>query len=209
MATTHAPDTERTRLTKKAVVDRALALADANGLDGLTIRRLAQDLGVTPMALYWHFRSKEELLAGLADQVWAEMNMKVDPAQPWSRQLQGLLESLVRVLRAHPCASQLLLETEKQSEAFLQATEVTLEVLRGAGFDPQHATEIARGGLWTGLMLVMSEPGTYRGKIHEDPAEHQRRAMVRLATLPPDSYPRVVECAAPLTACDDPEFHYR
>ena len=44
------------------MVDRGLALADANGLDELTIRRLAQDLGVTPMALYWHFRSKEELL---------------------------------------------------------------------------------------------------------------------------------------------------
>jgi AcrR family transcriptional regulator len=209
MATTQAPDAERTRLSKKAVVDRALALADATGLDGLTIRRLAQDLGVTPMALYWHFRSKEELLAGLADQVWAEMNMQVDAAQPWSRQLQGLLESLVRVLRAHPCASQLLLETEKQSEAFLQATEVALEVLRSAGFDPQHATEVARSAMWTGLMLVMSEPGTQPGKSDTDRAEYQRRALVRLATLPPDRYPRVVECAVPLTACDDPDFHYR
>ena len=209
MATTQASDAERTRLSKKAVVDRALALADANGLDGLTIRRLAEDLGVTPMALYWHFRSKEELLNGLADQVWAEMNAKVDAAQPWSRQLQGLLESLVRVLRAHPCASQLLLETEKQSEGFLQATEVTLEVLRGAGFDPRHASEVARSALWTGLMLVMSEPGIHPGMSDKDRAEHQRHVMVRMAMLPPDRYPRVVECAVPLTACDDPEFHYR
>jgi AcrR family transcriptional regulator len=165
--------------------------------------------GVTPMALYWHFRSKEELLAGLADQVWAEMNMQVDPAQPWPRQLQGLLESLVWVLRAHPCASQLLLETEKQSEAFLQATEVALEVLRSAGFDPQHASEVARSALWTGLMLVMSEPGVHPGKSDQEKAEYQRHALVRLATLPPDRYPRVVEAAVPLTACDDPEFHYR
>ena len=209
MATTQAPDAERARLSKKAVVDRALALADANGLDGLTIRRLAQDLGVTPMALYLHFRSKEELLAGLADQVWAEMNMKVDPAEPWSRQLQGLLESLVRVLRAHPCASQLLLETEKQSGAFLQATEVTLEVLRSAGFDPRHASEVARSALWTGLMLVMSEPGTHPGKSAQEVAEYQRHILVRLSTLPPDRYPRVVESAVPLASCDDPEFHYR
>src|SRR5215470_12146787 len=208
MATTQAPDAERTRLSKKAVVDGALALADANGLDGLTIRRLAQDLGVTPMALYWHFRSKEELLAGLADQVWAEMNMKVDPAEPWSRQLQGLLESLVRVLRVHPCASQLLLETEKQSEAFLQATEVTLEVLRSAGFDPRHASEVARSALWTGIMLVMSEPGVHPGKSAEERAEYQRHILVRLSTLPPDRYPRVVESAVPLATCDDPEFHY-
>jgi len=209
MATTQTPDAERSRLSKKTVVDRGLALADASGLDGLTIRRLAQDLHVTPMALYWHFRSKEELLVALADQVWSEIDTGIDPARPWSRQLQGLLESLIRVLRAHPCASQLLLETEKQSEAFLQATEVTLEVLRSAGFDPQHASEVARSALWTGLMLVMSEPGVHPGKSDEKKAEYQRHALVRLATLPPDRYPRVVEAAVPLTACDDPEFHYR
>jgi len=135
--------------------------------------------------------------------------MKVDAGQPWSRQLQGLLESLVRVLRAHPCASQLLLETEKRSEAFLQATEVTLDVLRGAGFDPQHATEVARSALWTGLMLVMSEPGFEPGMTEPDRAEMLRQSRVRLALLPPDRYPRVVEAAVPLTACDDPDLHYQ
>ena len=174
MATTRVPDTERSRLSKRSVVDRGLALADASGLDGLTIRRLAQDLGVTPMALYWHFRSKEELLVGLADRVWSEIDIEVDRTQPWSAQLRGLLESLVRALRAHPCASQLLLETEKQSAAFLQATEVTLDVLRTAGFDPRRATEVARGLLWTGLTLVMSEPGVKPGVGDDDLAEHQR-----------------------------------
>src|SRR5882724_7082554 len=71
MARNQAREADRTRLTKQAVVQRALALADSDGLDALTIRRLATDLGVTPMALYWHFRNKEELLAGLADQVWS------------------------------------------------------------------------------------------------------------------------------------------
>jgi len=209
MARTQVPDPERTRLSQQSVVDRGLALADANGLDGLTIRRLAQELGVTPMALYWHFRSKEELLIGLADRVWGEIDIEVDPSQPWSRQLQGLLESLVRVLRSHPSASQLLLENEKQSEAALRATEVTLEVLRGAGFDPLHASEIARSTLWAGLMLVMSEPGAKPGMGDEDLAEHQRSSQVRMATLPVARYPRVVECAVPLSAGDDPEFHYR
>ena len=68
------PDGEdggRARLSKRAVVDRALKLADADGLEALTIRKLAQDLGVTPMALYWHFRSKEDLLEGVAEQIWS------------------------------------------------------------------------------------------------------------------------------------------
>src|ERR1700678_1154893 len=128
-------DGERARLSKRAVIERALKLADADGLDRLTIRRLAQDLGVTPMALYWHFHSKEELLLGLADQIWSEIDVDLDQTQPWSHQLKALLESLVRALGGHRSAGQLLLETEKQSEPFLRATEVTLELLRSAGFD--------------------------------------------------------------------------
>src|SRR5262249_30505743 len=209
MATTQAPDAERTRLSKKAVVDRALALADANGLDGLTIRRLAQDLGVTPMALYWHFRSKEELIAGITDRIWREIRIDVDPAAPWPAQLRGLLESLIGVLRAHPSASQLLLEGEKQSEGARQATEVALEVLHQAGFDPGHASEIARATLYTGLMLVMSEPGYAPALTGEQRADLQRRKLVELASLPPDRSPRLVEAAGPMTACDAPEFHYR
>jgi AcrR family transcriptional regulator len=209
MVNTQAADAERSRLSKKTVVDRGLALADASGLDGLTIRRLAQDLGVTPMALYWHFRSKDELLLALADQVWSEIDLDLDLAQPWPLQLRGLLESLVRALRAHPAASQLLLETEKRSEPFLHAAEVTLGVLRGAGLDPEHATAIARSMLWTGLTLVMSEPGTHPGMSGEELTEEIRRNRVRMAMLPADRYPHVVECAGPLTDCDDPAFHYR
>ena len=59
----------RPSLSRDVVADRALEIADAEGLDAVTIRRLATELGVTPMALYWHFRTKEDLLAGLADRV--------------------------------------------------------------------------------------------------------------------------------------------
>ena len=71
-------DAERTRLTRAVVVDRALQLADADGLEALTIRKLATDLGVTPMALYWHFRSKDELLDGLTERLWGEIDLTVD-----------------------------------------------------------------------------------------------------------------------------------
>jgi TetR/AcrR family tetracycline transcriptional repressor len=205
---------ERTRLSKDAVVDRGLAIADAEGLDALTIRRLASELGVTPMALYWHFRSKEALLTGLADRVWAEIDTDVDPAANWPQQLRGMLESLVRVLRAHPCASQLLLGGEKlNSDAALRTTETALAVLRRGGFDPAHASEVAKAALWTGLMLVMSAPFTVAGPAlaDADRAEMQRRSQVRLALLPPGLYPRLVEAAVPMTACspEDEEFHYR
>jgi len=199
----------RPRLSKRAVTDRALKLADADGLDTLTIRKLAQDLGVTPMALYWHFRSKEDLLEGVAERVWGEIDVNVDRSAPWPDQLAGLLKSLVGVLRAHPSAPRLVLEHEKRNEAALRATEITLEVLRGAGFDPRYASQIARSALWTGITLVMSEPGYHPELSDEEHAEQLRRAQIELAMLPAVRYPRLIECAAPMTACDDPEFHYR
>jgi TetR/AcrR family transcriptional regulator, tetracycline repressor protein len=203
------PDGERARLSKSAVTERALKLADADGLDALTIRKLAQDLGVTPMALYWHFRSKEDLLEGVAGRLWGEIDVRTNPSAPWPAQLRGLMESLVKVLRAHPAAPQLLLAHEKQNAAALRAIELTLGILRDAGFDPQHASAIARSALWTGITLVMSEPGYHPELSGTEAAEKQRRTRIEFAMLPAATYPRLVECAEPMTACDDPEFHYR
>jgi TetR/AcrR family tetracycline transcriptional repressor len=204
------PDGEagRARLSKRAVVDQALKLADADGLDTLTIRKLAQDLGVTPMALYWHFRSKDDLLEGMAEQIWGEIEVKVDSALPWWAQLQGGLESLIRVLRAHRSAPRLVLEHKKRNEAALRATEAALQILMSAGFDAQYASEIARATLWTGIMLVMSEAGYHPELSDDERAEFQRRSQVELAMLPAARYPHLVRCAEPMANCD-PEFHYR
>src|SRR5215472_18800688 len=122
-ATKKTAETDRPRLSRAAVVERGLAIGDEEGLEAVTIRRLAAELGVTPMALYWHFRNKDELLVGLADSIWAEIDVKVDTEAPWIEQLRALLESLVGVLRAHPSATQLLIAGEKRnSEAALIAT---------------------------------------------------------------------------------------
>ena len=203
-----ASDGGRARLSKRAVVDRALKLADADGLDALTIRKLAQDLGVTPMALYWHFRSKDDLLEGMAEQIWSEIDVHVDPSVPWWAQLQKGLESLVTTLRAHPAAPQLLLEHEKQNDAALRAAEAALEILRGAGFDAEQASEIARSTLWTGITLVMSEPGWAPDLSGEERAEENRRNEIFFAMLPVAKYPHLVESATYMANCD-PEYHYR
>lgn len=209
MATRDESQPPPSRLSKAVVVDRALTLADTQGLDALTIRRLAQDLGVTPMALYWHFRSKEELLAALGDRFWEEVDVNVDPDADWIAQLRGLMESVVGMLRAHPSASSLLLAGQKlHGEASMQATEVALATLERGGFDPVYASEIARTALWTGLMLVMSEPGSQPRVAPEVKAEHLRQEHVRLAMLPPDRFPHLVAAAGPMTNCD-PELHYK
>jgi TetR/AcrR family transcriptional regulator, tetracycline repressor protein len=202
-------DADRARLTKSAVVEQALKLADSVGLEALTIRKLATELGVTPMALYWHFRSKDELLTGLVERVWGEIDLAgVDRSAPWPDQVRTLFESLLAVLRAHPAAPKLLLEFDKQSEASLRPTELTLEILRGAGFDREHAAEIARYALWNGIMLVMSEPGSEWLSL-EERVQGQRKKQITFAMLSPDTYPQLVECAVAMTSSEDPEFHYQ
>ena len=209
MKVNQVTETERPRLSKAAVVARGLALADAEGLESVTIRRLAAELGVTPMALYWHFRNKDELMVGLADAVWAELDVKVDPDADWPDQLRFLLDSLVGVLRRHPAASQLLTGSEKRtSEAAMVAHETALEVLYRGGFDAEYAAVIVRHALFTGVTLVMSEPGFEPGMTESEIAEHLRQMRVRLALLPPDRFPRTVAAAGPITACDKPDFHY-
>jgi TetR/AcrR family transcriptional regulator, tetracycline repressor protein len=202
-------ETDRPKLSKGAVVERGLALADAEGLEAVTIRRLAAELGVTPMALYWHFRNKDELLTGLAEAVWAELDIRVDPSDDWPAQLRRLLTSLVRVLRRHPSASQLLVGSEKRmGEAAMVASETTLEVLQRGGFDLEYSAAIMKNALFTAVMLAMSEPGFEPGVTEAERTEHLRQTRVRLALLPPDRFPLVVAAAGPMTACD-PDFHYQ
>ena len=70
---THTTNTGRTRLNRPLVLEAAVALADANGLDGFSMRRLAPELGVVPMALYKHVANKDELLDGMVDIVFGEI----------------------------------------------------------------------------------------------------------------------------------------
>src|SRR5215216_7569934 len=118
---------QRATLTPRTVVEGALALAEAEGLGAVTIRRLAKELGVTPMALYWHFGSKDELLDGMAAWIFEEVDLSVDASARWQEQLRALLGSMLGVLRAHPFSAILLSTRTASSEGSLRATEVALD----------------------------------------------------------------------------------
>lgn len=201
----HADAAVRTTLTPRAIVDGALALADAEGLGAVTIRRLASDLGVTPMALYWHFRGKDELLDGIVSGIFEEVDLSVDAAAPWQEQLRTLLGAMLDVLRAHPSTAPLLSTRSSTSESSLRATEVLLDILRRGGFSPTEATQIARHALSTLSSLVSGVSGAAPQKESGELMDAQRRARVFLESLPPDRYPRLVEAAGPLSECEDPD----
>ncbi|AYY13103.1 TetR family transcriptional regulator [Actinobacteria bacterium YIM 96077] len=198
-------DTGKTSLTPRTVIEAALSLADSEGLGAVTIRRLATDLGVTPMALYWHFRNKDDLLDGMVDRIFEKIDPTVRTSDPWPEQLRTLLGSMLDVLRSHPSTAPLLSTRSATSESSLRITETLLDILRRGGFSPTEATQVARHALSTLTNLVSAMPGSALGEESEDA---QRRARVFLESLPPERYPRLVEAAVPLSECEDPEGYF-
>jgi TetR/AcrR family transcriptional regulator, tetracycline repressor protein len=198
----------RGTLTPQTVVEGALVLADSEGLEAVTIRRLAKELGVTPMALYWHFRSKDELLDGMAASIFEEVDLSVDASARWQEQLRALLGSMLGVLRAHPSSAILLSTRTASSEGSLRATEVALDILRRGGFSPAEATQIARHALSTITNLVSGEPGVVAREESGEMVDARRRARLFLESLPPERYPRLVEAARPLSEGVEPDAYF-
>lgn len=199
----------RRQLTPETVVGRALVLADSAGLEGVTIRRLAKDLGVTPMALYWHFRNKDELLDAMMGRIFAEVDPALRDSAAWVEQFRELMQSLAGALRAHPGVAPLFATRTNSSESSLRFTEVALGVLRRGGFSPTEATQVSRHALSTIVNLVVGGPGFIAPEGSGELLDARRRARLYLEALPPERYPRLVEAAVPLSAPEDPGAYYR
>lgn len=200
-----ATRTTKERLSRDTVIERALTMADAEGIDAVTIRRLATDLGVTPMALYWHFEDKERLLDGVAELVLSQMTLPPDDAsRPWDERLRQVLDQLLGVLAAHPSVTDVVKTRIMQSEPGLELTERVLGLLRGAGFSAEQAAQQAVYALVFIVGLVTGEPGAMPGEEDDDAREARlRRKWAALQALSPKRYPHILEAALPLTSCDD------
>lgn len=197
------------RLTRQTVIDKAIALADGEGLEALTIRRLAQELGVTPMALYWHFKNKDLLLQGVADHLMAEVTPEFDPAAPWNVRLRAMAEALLRVMRRHPsmCGILALIE-EQEVPSFTRATEVALGLLRQAGFTLEEGYFISSYLLKGVAAMVGNDPRCPRGMNPREAAEWRRQRRLALESLPPDRFPCMVEFAKVYEREPDEEYYY-
>jgi TetR/AcrR family transcriptional regulator, tetracycline repressor protein len=198
------------RLTRAAVAERALRLADAEGLEALTIRRLAQELGVTPMALYWHFKNKDELLLGITDHALGAVKATRDPHDPWQRQLRAMVEALVALMREHPCLPALLQVVDKQQAAsFARATNDALALLEQAGFELRESYWVAGYLLQGATALVAGEPERCPADLSQaEAAEWRRQRRLALEKLPPDEYPMVVSFARTLEHEPDLKHYY-
>lgn len=124
------------RLSRDGIVTAAVALADRDGLDGLSMRRLAQELGVDAMSIYYHLNDKNALLGAMIDAVVAEIDPGPEPlpgAVPWTVELRAVVMAARRAMLGHPWAARVLEGRPTPTPAVLRHIERVLAVLRRGG----------------------------------------------------------------------------
>ena len=197
------------RLTRAVVAERALRLGDEAGVEAVTIRRLAQELGVTPMALYWHFKNKDELLQGVVDHALSGVRADRSAGDPWQKQLRAMCEALVAVMREHPCLSDLVFSVEKNTVAsFNRAADDALALLTDAGFGLQEGFWISSYLLHGAIGLVQAQPDCPANVPPAEAAEWRRQRRLAMERLPADQFPQLVAFASTYSQPLDSEAYY-
>ena len=161
MAQTDSSPEPRSPLSKERVLRAALAMADEGGIESVTMRKLAHELGVEAMSLYHYVAKKDDLLAGVADIVLMEIELPAEGAD-WKTAIRQIAISAHDALTRHPWACRLVLGMKGVSPARLRYMESLLATLRKAGFPPEltyhayHALDSHIMGftLWVGSFSV-------------------------------------------------------
>jgi AcrR family transcriptional regulator len=123
----------RAPLSRERVLRGAVAVADASGIGALTMRSLASELGVKPMSLYHYVASKDEILDGIVDLVFSEIELPAADGD-WRAQMRRRANSARLALRRHPWAIGLMESRANPGPATLRHHDSTLGTLRAAGF---------------------------------------------------------------------------
>lgn len=131
----------RTPLSRDRILRAAVALADLAGIESLSMRNLAQDLGVVPMALYKHVANKDELLDGMIDVVVGEIDPPV-PAADWKHTVRGRILSAREALRRHPWAPLAIESRNMATPAILAYLDSMVATFRAGGFSADLAHHV-------------------------------------------------------------------
>ena len=124
---------QRLPLSRERVLAGAVVVADSGGIGSLTIRSIAQELGVKPMSLYHYVANKDEILDGIVDIVFSEIELPSADGD-WRPEMRRRAVSARRILRRHPWAIGLLESRTSPGPATLRHHDVVIGVLRAAGF---------------------------------------------------------------------------
>ena len=197
-------------LERATMIRVALTLLNEVGLDGLTVRRLAERLGVQNPALYWHFKKKQELLDEMARTMLADAFAGIEPPplnDRWAEWLGEVAERFRLALLTYSDGARVIATADLTGSALLVIQEMALHVLIAAGFD-----------LRTALVSVVAIFDYTLGAAFEEQADpdhltRNRSSVLRshLLSLDPTRFPHLAAALDDITAtaADDPHVGFR
>jgi AcrR family transcriptional regulator len=172
-----------TPLSRERVLDAAICLADEGGLESVSMRKLAQSLGVQAMSLYNHVVNKDDLLDGMVDQVVSEIEVP-DLSLDWKMAMWRRATSAHGVLLRHPWAALALMSRVNVGPAMLRYVDATLGCLREAGFSYEmadHAWNAIDGHIYGFTLQELNFP--------LEVSEYAEAAENFLSYIPREKYP--------------------
>lgn len=165
-------------LSRERIHQGALRIVDADGLDGLSMRRLAAELGVRAPSLYGHVASKDDLLHAVANEVMDAVDVSAFESGDWRDGLRVWARSYRAALARHPNLVPFLAYGPARREASLRAADAVHGGLVGAGWPPRYATMI---GASTKYLVVGAAMGSFSRGFEDD------------AQIYVDRYPNLVD----------------
>jgi AcrR family transcriptional regulator len=186
MATLVRPE-RRHRLSRELVLQAAMSHADEGGIEALTMRRLAEELGVAPMALYRHVANKDDLIDGLIDVVFGEIALP-STAGDWKAAMRDRAISLRDVLARHRWAIGLMEARHNPGPANLRHHDTVIASLRASGFDMArvaHSYSLLDAYIYGFALTKMNLP-------FDENTDMAAMADQVLAPFPINEYPNMV-----------------
>ena len=199
----------RVPLSRERILRTAVALADGGGVESASMRKIAQELGVVPMALYKHVSGKDELLDGMVDVVVGE----IDPPAPnvdWMTAVRRRILSARRALLRHPWASRVIESRTDPTPTVLGYMDSMIGMFRAGGFsiDLTHHAMHAMGSRLMG----------FSQELFNDSADAAPEVEAEMYEAMADTYPSIYELVLTIThddasvvgpGCDDQfEFEF-
>lgn len=178
----------RPALSRERVIQAAVALADADGVEGLTIRKLAAELGVKPMTIYYYVPTKEAIVDGMVDLVFSEIALPPTDTD-WKTAMRQRSTSARSVLAAHPWATPLMESRRTPGPATLRHHDAVIGCLRAGGLSIEmtaHAYALIDAFVYGFALQEASLPAT-AGDDMTDLAQSISGAM------PAGDYPHLME----------------
>ena len=174
----------REALTRERILHAAVALADEGGAESLSMRRLAQELGVVPMALYKHVANKDELLDGMIDVVVAEIDPPIEDAD-WRTTMRERILSARRALLRHPWASRVLESRGEPTPIVIAYMDSMMGIFLDGGFsvDLMHHAMHVMGSRILG----------FSQELFDDAASMPEEEAAAMWTQMADVYPNIAK----------------